>query len=103
MNIRSDKRMKRALFIWLLLGLSATAFSQTIAIRDKATAEPLDAVALKCDTPPASAVTDALGRADIAAFRGAARIVVLSKMVSATRRAGKLIRERLLSFVCSFW
>jgi len=68
--------MKKAFFIWLLLGLSAAAFSQTITIRDQRTAEPLDAVIVESDSPPASAATDDRGRADIAAFRGAARIYI---------------------------
>jgi hemoglobin/transferrin/lactoferrin receptor protein len=68
--------MKKALFIGLLLGVSAAAFSQTVTIRDRITAEPLDAVVLESDNPPASAATDDFGRADIAAFRGAARIYV---------------------------
>ncbi len=68
--------MKRTFMIWLLLGLSAAAFSQTVTIRDQKTLEPLEGTSLTSDSPRASAVTDDRGQADITAFRGAEWIVI---------------------------
>jgi hemoglobin/transferrin/lactoferrin receptor protein len=68
--------MKKLFLILLLLGLSYSVYSQTITIKDKETEEPVELVSLISENPKASAKTDAQGRADISAFKGAEIIVI---------------------------
>lgn len=68
--------MKNIFIIWLLLGISYSAYSQTITIKDHQTQEPIELVSLISERPKASATTNAKGQADITAFKGAEKIII---------------------------
>jgi hemoglobin/transferrin/lactoferrin receptor protein len=68
--------MKKAFMIWFLLGISISAYSQIITIRDQETKEPLELASLMCESPKAFAETDARGQADITIFKGAEKIII---------------------------
>jgi hemoglobin/transferrin/lactoferrin receptor protein len=68
--------VKNIFIIWLLLGISYSAYSQTITIKDQETQEPIELVSLISESPKASATTNAKGQADIKAFKGAEKIII---------------------------
>jgi hemoglobin/transferrin/lactoferrin receptor protein len=68
--------MKKLFTIWLLFGLSCSAFAQTITIKDQDTQEPVEWVSLSSESPKATAITDAKGQADITSFKGAEKIII---------------------------
>lgn len=68
--------MKNILILWLVLGISASAYSQIITIKDQETQEPVEWVSLISEVPKAVAVTNAKGQADITDFRGAEKIII---------------------------
>ncbi|MDH7511336.1 MAG: TonB-dependent receptor [Clostridiales bacterium] len=59
-----------------MIGILASAYSQTITIKDQENKEPIALVSLRSDVPKASATTNEKGQADITAFRGAEKIVI---------------------------
>jgi hemoglobin/transferrin/lactoferrin receptor protein len=67
---------EKALLPLLLLTAAASAFAQTVTIKDQKTGEPLEWVSLTSDHPRASATTNVKGQADVSAFKGSAKIVV---------------------------
>lgn len=71
-----DHNMKNILILWLVLGISVSAYSQIITIRDQETQEPVEWVSLISEIPKAVAVTNAKGQADITDFRGAEKIII---------------------------
>lgn len=68
--------MKKIILLCLLLGMSCYAYSQIITIKDQKTGEPLEMVALMSKQPKAYATTNAEGKADISAFKGAEKIII---------------------------
>jgi hemoglobin/transferrin/lactoferrin receptor protein len=68
--------MRRALILWVLLGISIPSYSQIVTIKDRETGEPLELVLLTSEVPGASATTNAEGKADISAFRGSEKIII---------------------------
>lgn len=68
--------MKRLLMFFVGLCLIYGTQAQTITIKDEQTHEPLGLVTLYSKSPEASAITDAKGRADISAFKGADSILI---------------------------
>ncbi len=68
--------MKNIFFIWLLLGISYSAYSQTITIKDQETQEPIELVSLTSESPKALATTNEKGQADITAFKGTEKIII---------------------------
>ncbi len=73
--------MNKRWILWLIsisigLGISSLAFSQTLTIKDQETKEPIAGASLRSEDPRASAMTNERGQADIAAFRGAAKITI---------------------------
>jgi hemoglobin/transferrin/lactoferrin receptor protein len=68
--------MKNILILWLLLGVSFSAYAQTITIKDQETQEPVEWVSLRSESPEASAITNAKGQADITAFKGSEKIII---------------------------
>lgn len=59
-----------------MMGVSYSAYAQTITIKDRKTREPVEWVSLISESPKASAITDAKGQADISAFKGAEKIII---------------------------
>jgi len=69
--------MKQRFALWLLLlGIPAIALSQTVTIKDKESKQPIEWATLISDSPRAFATTNTNGQAEIAEFRGAAKIVI---------------------------
>lgn len=58
------------------MGLALASFAQTVTIMESATTQPLPAVLLVSQQPPQSVLTDAAGKADISAFKGANHIEI---------------------------
>lgn len=68
--------MKKQFIVWVLLGLSCIAYSQTITIKDAETGEPLELVTLMSENPKAFTTTNAQGQADISAFQKSVKIEI---------------------------
>lgn len=68
--------MKKVLFLIFLLGISVSAYSQTVTVKDRETGEPVELASLLSETPKASATTNSEGKADISAFKGSEKIVI---------------------------
>jgi len=63
--------MKKTLWTGLLLSLGCFVHAQELIVKDQMTGEPLELVTIHSNGPPASAVTDAQGRAELTDFEGA--------------------------------
>lgn len=70
--------MLRNFLCGLALFLAFAGGAQTVTVRDADSGEPIEAATLGSDAPKAFTTTDAHGRADIRAFRGAALIEIRS-------------------------
>lgn len=68
--------MQYTLILWLFMLVPYSAFAQTITIKDQDTQEPVEWVLLMSESPKASAITNADGQANIAAFNGAEKIII---------------------------
>ncbi|MFZ2055369.1 MAG: TonB-dependent receptor [Candidatus Aminicenantales bacterium] len=68
--------MRKTFIMLFLLGISVSAYSQTITIKDRETGELIELVSLMSEIPKASAATNAEGKADISAFKGSEKIVI---------------------------
>ena len=68
--------VKRRVLVLLFLCFGVVADAQTLILIDRASLQPVEGAALWSEEPKVSAVTDAKGRVDIAAFRGGAAITV---------------------------
>lgn len=68
--------MQKILLAWIILAWAQIGLSQTITILDGETREPLERVALISEKPKASAITNAKGQADIAAFKTSEEIKI---------------------------
>lgn len=68
--------MKYSFVLWLLMGVFSITHSQTITIRDQKTGEPLESVTLTSNSPTAFVTTNALGQANISAFKNADSILI---------------------------
>jgi hemoglobin/transferrin/lactoferrin receptor protein len=68
--------MKKIGIVVLFFGLSISAFSQTLTIKDQETKEPIEWVSLVSESPTAEAKTDEKGQADITSFLGAEEIII---------------------------
>lgn len=68
--------MKKITFICFLIPTFLSGYSQVITIRDQESNRPLELVTLSSKEPASSAVTNALGQADITAFKGADEIEI---------------------------
>jgi hemoglobin/transferrin/lactoferrin receptor protein len=66
--------MKQLFIMWLLLGMSAFAYSQVITIKDQETDQPIELATLASESPRAFTTTNALGQADVSAFKNAEKI-----------------------------
>ncbi len=64
--------------LWLLMGLACTIHSQTITIKDNETQKPIELATLRSLNPNALVTTNAVGQADISAFKGADNIEIHS-------------------------
>jgi hemoglobin/transferrin/lactoferrin receptor protein len=68
--------MKKILLMWLLFGVTCMGYAQVITVKDSQTGQPLELVTLASNEPRAFTVTNAEGKADIAAFQGSEKIEV---------------------------
>lgn len=68
--------MKKSLYVYLLLAVSITLHAQVLTIRDQLNRQPLELAVVNSQNPPAAAITDPKGRADISAFQGAENIQI---------------------------
>ncbi|PWN08051.1 TonB-dependent receptor [Rhodohalobacter mucosus] len=70
--------MKVFLSLYLVVGLTCLAHSQTITVTDQKTGEPLEGVVLMSVRSEAALITDARGEADISSLEGAETILIRS-------------------------
>lgn len=68
--------MKKFIFIWLLSSINILINAQTVTVRDRENYQPLELVTFASQDPPASAITNARGQADLSAFNGSAVIEI---------------------------
>ncbi|RXQ92231.1 TonB-dependent receptor [Ancylomarina salipaludis] len=68
--------MKKIFILCLLLGVTCTAYSQTINIKDQETNKALELVTLISNSPKTYALTNANGQADISTFKGSEKIEI---------------------------
>jgi hemoglobin/transferrin/lactoferrin receptor protein len=70
--------MKKNFTLWLLVGFICTVHSQTITIKDIETQKPIELATIMSTNPNAFSTTNALGKANISAFKGSDKITIRS-------------------------
>ena len=68
--------MRICLLLWLVLATSLVSYGQAVTVSDQEDHQPLERVTFSSETPNASAVTDAGGKVNISALKGAATIQI---------------------------
>jgi hemoglobin/transferrin/lactoferrin receptor protein len=68
--------MRKILYLWLILIFALPANAQVLTIKDKVTGQPLELARIHSQHPPASAITNAHGCADISEFKEADSISI---------------------------
>jgi hemoglobin/transferrin/lactoferrin receptor protein len=68
--------MRKIFLAWLLLGAGIVGHAQIVTIKDRENSRPIEMATLASQQPRAFATTNAVGQADISAFKGSARIEI---------------------------
>ena len=68
--------MRKIFLVWLLLGFGILVKAQVVTIKDSQNKRPIEMATLVSQQPRAFTATNALGQADISAFKGSSRIEI---------------------------